>query len=109
MSNDAWFGDTNASLIHLSLSVLRAVENRVPLVRVTNSGVGCFVKASGEIIDGSLTKLHEKRTDTYSLFIPDKRAPYTSWGDLVLYGLVLIFLFDSLLRFSYKVFHFTLF
>ncbi len=109
MSNDAWFGDTNASLIHLSLSVLRTVENRVPLVRVTNSGVGCFVKASGEIIDGSMTKLHEKRTDTYSLFIPEKRAPYTSWGDFVLYGLAIIFLIDMFLKLAYKVFRPTLF
>ncbi len=49
MTNDAWFDGTAAAVQHLSHSVLRAVENRVPVVRAANSGVSCFIDRSGRI------------------------------------------------------------
>lgn len=90
MVDDAWFGRTSASKIHLSLAMYRAVEYRVPLVRVTNSGVGVFVQATGEIVPGSKTPLFQKSITSERLFIPEKRSPYSRWGDLFLYGLTVL-------------------
>lgn len=49
MSNDSWFGATRAGHQHLHSSVLRAVENRVPLVHAINNGPSGVVDASGRI------------------------------------------------------------
>ncbi|MFA4842679.1 MAG: apolipoprotein N-acyltransferase [Candidatus Omnitrophota bacterium] len=50
ITNDAWFGRTSSPYQHLSASVLRAVENRVPLVRAANTGVSGFISPYGKII-----------------------------------------------------------
>ena len=49
ITNDAWFQKTSAPFQHLSASVFRAVENRVPLVRAANTGVSCFIDGTGKI------------------------------------------------------------
>lgn len=66
MADDAWFGNSPAAKMHLSLVLFRTIENRVPMVRVTNSGYGAFIQASGEIVPGTITPLF-KRTATSSL------------------------------------------
>jgi apolipoprotein N-acyltransferase len=91
MVNDGWFGKSKASVVHLSLALYRTVEYRIPMVRVTNSGVGVFVQATGEIVPGSKTPLFEKAATTFPLYIPEARSPYFRWGDLFLYGLSLCF------------------
>lgn len=51
MSNDAWFDPSAASRQHLLHSVLRAVENRVPVVRCCNTGVSCCIDRFGRVYD----------------------------------------------------------
>ncbi|MFO7785298.1 MAG: apolipoprotein N-acyltransferase [Thermodesulfobacteriota bacterium] len=50
LTNDAWFGQTSAPFQHLSMSVFRAVETRLPLVRAANTGISAFVDPKGRII-----------------------------------------------------------
>lgn len=93
MVDDAWYGKSKASLMHMSLALFRSVEYRIPLVRVTNSGIGIFVQPTGEIVPGSQTPLFQKAVTAHTLYIPPERSPYTLWGDAFLYGItVLIFL-----------------
>lgn len=49
ISNDAWFGRTNAHYQHFSMAVFRAVELRRPLVRAANTGISAFVRPDGSI------------------------------------------------------------
>ncbi|MCB2225473.1 MAG: apolipoprotein N-acyltransferase [Desulfarculaceae bacterium] len=92
LSDDAWFGSSQAAARHLSLALLRSVEFRVPLVRATNSGLGAHVAASGEIMPGSLTPAFKAATLSRAMFIPgaDLRplypliAPWLPWLGLVL-------------------------
>ena len=49
MSNDAWFGKTAAPDLHRMIAQYRTIENRVPLVRVTNTGRTVFIDATGRI------------------------------------------------------------
>ncbi len=51
MTNDAWFGKTSAPYQHAQASVFRAVENRVNVVRATNTGFSCFISPEGRILD----------------------------------------------------------
>ena len=49
ITNDAWFGDSGGPLQHLAMVPLRAVENRIAVVRAANTGVSALVLPSGAI------------------------------------------------------------
>ena len=48
-TNDAWFDPSAGSWQHLANAVFRCVENRVPAIRCTNSGITCVVDVWGRI------------------------------------------------------------
>ncbi len=50
-TNDAWFDVSSASRQHMANSVFRCIENRVPMIRVTNTGMTCLIDAAGRIRD----------------------------------------------------------
>jgi len=50
MTNDAWFGPGRAATQHNAASVLRAVENGVPLVLASNAGPSLLIDAQGRIV-----------------------------------------------------------
>ncbi|MCX6996293.1 MAG: apolipoprotein N-acyltransferase [Kiritimatiellaeota bacterium] len=50
-SNDAWFDPSGASRQHMTHSVLRAVENGVPILRSCNTGVSCCIDRFGQVYD----------------------------------------------------------
>ncbi len=50
LTNDAWFGDTEAPWQHFALAQLRAVEHRRYYVRGTNSGVSGVVDPVGRVV-----------------------------------------------------------
>ncbi len=90
LTNDAWFDGTAASVQHLSHSVLRAVENRVPVVRAANTGVSCFIDRSGriyaQVAEGS-NGVPVEATLVSGVEFPPLDQPqtlYTRWGDWVL-------------------------
>ena len=96
MTNDAWWGKSDLSIVHFALTSFRAVEYRVPMVRVTNSGVGAFVEATGEIVAGSMTPYFEEAITSFPLFIPEQRSPYFYPGDAFLWILLVLFAADLL-------------
>lgn len=50
ISNDAWFGRSSAPEQHLSLGILRAVEQRRWMARSTNTGISAFVDPTGAVM-----------------------------------------------------------
>jgi apolipoprotein N-acyltransferase len=48
-TNDAWFRESIAARQHMTHSVFRAVENRVPVVRAANTGISCGIDRFGRI------------------------------------------------------------
>lgn len=49
LTDDVWFGPTNAPELHLMVQVARAVELRRPLVRSTATGISALVDAAGRV------------------------------------------------------------
>jgi apolipoprotein N-acyltransferase len=90
ITNDGWFGKTSAPYQHLSASVLRAVENRIPLVRAANTGVSGFIASSGRIISclsdkaGSQIFTHGYQTQTLELSL-HKPTLYSRAGDYFIF------------------------
>lgn len=50
LSNDSWSNSIPCQRQHLAMAVFRSVENRVPTVRSTASGVTCIINQNGRII-----------------------------------------------------------
>jgi apolipoprotein N-acyltransferase len=51
LTNNGWFGESAAQWQHAANAALRAVENRLPLVRCANNGLTCWVDAWGRLQD----------------------------------------------------------
>lgn len=49
VTNDSWFGTTFEPHQHLYMTLARAIENRRPLLRSTNTGISTAIYANGEI------------------------------------------------------------
>ncbi len=49
LTNDAWFDGSSATRQHMAHAVFRAVEQRVPLIRCTNTGMTCFITQAGRL------------------------------------------------------------
>lgn len=79
LTNDAWFGDTDAPWIHLALSQLRAIEQRRYLVRATNTGVSAVIDPAGRVVarSGSFTR----ETLEAEVAMLEGRTPYQLLGD----------------------------
>ena len=50
-TNDSWFGPTSEPHQHLALSIFRSIENGLPLLRATNTGISALVDANGEVLE----------------------------------------------------------
>jgi apolipoprotein N-acyltransferase len=49
LTNDGWFGELGAQWQQTACAVFRAIENGVPLVRCSNTGITCLIDARGRI------------------------------------------------------------
>jgi apolipoprotein N-acyltransferase len=79
LTDDGWFGDTNAPTQHLEMTRLRAVETRRWLVRASGSGISAVIDPSGEIVaslpygaPGALVQ---------AVGLSDTLTPYVRYGD----------------------------
>lgn len=60
LDNDTNFGPTKASAAHAAAMLYRAIENRMPLIRLSNVGESFTVLSSGEILSGSEIAMYKK-------------------------------------------------
>lgn len=87
ITNDAWFGRSSAPYQHLVMEAMRAIENRVPLVRSANTGFSAVITIDGQI--QAQTALYETASLLEDLAWPQVRSFYASYGDMFVYLCVL--------------------
>ena len=49
VTNDAWFGNSSGPKQHLNIARMRALENNLPLIRVSNNGISAKISKNGKI------------------------------------------------------------
>jgi len=92
--NDAWLGTTAGPYYHFALALFRAVENRVPVIRITNSGISGCVQATGEITSETERLLWTRGTGVCTVYLPAERSAYVHWGNACLYCITVFFVID---------------
>ncbi len=70
VSNDAWFGPTTGPLQHLNLASYRAIEEGLPMVRSTPTGISVIVDPLGRVVSG--TRLNTGQRGVIDAFLPDR-------------------------------------
>jgi apolipoprotein N-acyltransferase len=83
MTNDAWFGETSAPHQHLSMTILRAVENRVYFVRAANTGISAIIDPTGRIV--ARTRTFERTALSGTVRWMNLGSFYAQYGDIFLY------------------------
>lgn len=99
VSNDAWFGATSGPLQHLNLSSYRAIEEGIPIIRSTPTGVSTMINAMGAATGPAL---RHGETGVIDAPVPSTIfvTPYRRFGDLPLLVMLLI---SGLFRFRIRV------
>ncbi len=90
LTNDSWFGPTNEPHQHLIFSVFRAIENGLPLVRSTNTGISLILDATGASLGE--TKLFKPEIMVRTVPIPKDRifTLYKQFGEVFSYFMIFL-------------------
>ena len=81
VSNDAWFGQTSGPWQHLNLASYRSIEDGIPMVRATPTGVSALVDAYGRPL--RLLGPGKKGVIDAALPATAPSGPYRVFGDLL--------------------------
>ncbi len=103
ITNEVLLGKTAAPYQLVAISVFRAVENRISVVRCANTGISCFINPYGKIV-GRVHDQDNKATFVEGYLTQDvplahEKTFYTKYGDIFLYMNFLMTLF--ILSFSF--------
>lgn len=84
LSNDGWFGSFDAGREHHALMARwRCIENRVPLVRVANTGISGAFDSTGAKVGGASLSARTAGGFLATPMIDDRRTIYGMWGDVL--------------------------
>ncbi|MFM1958561.1 MAG: apolipoprotein N-acyltransferase [Pseudomonadota bacterium] len=81
VSNDAWFGRASGPWQHLNIARYRAIEEGLPIVRSTPTGVSAVIDSSGRTV-GPVLGLGASGVIDLPLPPPRPPTPYARLGDL---------------------------
>ena len=80
ITNDAWYGDSSAPYQLLTMAAIRAVETKVPMVRVANTGISAVIEPTGAIM--ARTPLFQRGTEAERVYWRAEMTFYTRFGDV---------------------------
>ncbi|MDX1944075.1 MAG: apolipoprotein N-acyltransferase [Pirellulaceae bacterium] len=80
ITNDGWFWGSAILDHHLACAVLRAVENRKPLVVAANTGISAWIDGNGRVVEQAPRR--EARVIVADLRPDGRESPYHLIGDV---------------------------
>ncbi|MBT2189144.1 apolipoprotein N-acyltransferase [Sphingobium sp. H33] len=91
-SNDAWFGSWGPPQ-HLAQARLRAIEEGLPVIRSTPTGISALVDPAGRIVDA----IGHEHAGAFDALLPAAYAPtlFARGGNLIPLGLAFLMLIGS--------------
>ncbi len=89
VTNDSWFGVRSEPYQHLSMTLARGIEFRLPVIRSTNTGISTVMLADGTILTRS--PLHREWFQRYD--VPYRQDPTPTFYQRYGYWLVPVVLF----------------
>ena len=95
-ANDGWLGNSFGPYQHFELARLRAIENRVPIIRCANTGISGIIKSDGKV--QSMISLNQQGIISGNVNIGFNNSFYTKYGDIFAFScfiITLIFIFYS--------------
>lgn len=78
--NNGWFSQESGLLMHGQHSIMRAVENGIPVLRVSNNGWSCLIDSFGRVVQGEAEDLRKKRYFYYEIPLSNHATLYNSFG-----------------------------
>ncbi len=107
ITNEARFGQTAAPYQFLSMSIMRAVENRVFVVRCANTGISCFIDPCGRVIDRVKDKnghdIFVQGVLTGSIIPSSQKSFYTRYGNWLVWLSMIYSMTLLIISFSRKL------
>ena len=79
-ANDGWLGKSAGPYQHFELARLRAIENRVPIVRSGNTGISGIIMSNGEV--KRKIPLGEQVVFKEKIILGEAGSFYTKYGDV---------------------------
>ena len=106
-TNNAWFGEEGGAYFHAAHSVLRAIENRRPIIRCGNAGWSGWIDAYGsvrDLLEDEVNSIYFRGCGSFTLKLDQKWQSYTSvytrYGDWFVLLSTLFAIFAILIRFK---------
>ncbi len=104
-TNNAWYGEEGGAYFHAAHSVLRAVENRRPVIRCGNAGWSGWIDPYGSVRDvltNEANSIYFRGSGSFSLTIDKQWQSYTSvytrYGDWFVWLSAIFAIFASLIN-----------
>ncbi len=107
VTNDAWFGRSWGPYQHLAVSAVRAMENRVPVLRAANTGISAIIDRRGRIVTS--IPLEERGVVVADIETGAGQTVYTRYGDwIVILCLAVISVYFLILLYSWRLRRWTI-
>ncbi|MDI7775678.1 apolipoprotein N-acyltransferase [Asticcacaulis sp. EMRT-3] len=90
ISNDAWFGPTTGPRQHLNLASYRAIEEGLPMIRSTPTGISVVVDPLGRVVPGSEIAMGQRGYRDVRLPDPAKVTAYEAERNISLWLITLM-------------------
>ncbi|MBN2241992.1 MAG: apolipoprotein N-acyltransferase [Acidobacteria bacterium] len=98
LTNDRWYGDSNAPLQHFSIARWRSIENRRYFLRAANSGISAVIEPTGRI-QAATGILQEAVCEGRFAFCAQQTF-YTRYGDVFVFLCAIIVCGFTVLAFT---------
>jgi apolipoprotein N-acyltransferase len=90
VTNDSWFGPISEPYQHLYMTLARAIETRLPLIRATNTGISTAIDNAGTIYH--MSPIGEEWIKKFEIkkYSVEKNTFYSRFGILLPFVLILL-------------------